>query len=111
MTDEQLAEWERLAAAATPGPWEAIPTVDADFATIKTRGKLGWMQYHEYDPGIDATDAAFVAAAREAVPALVAEVRRLREALRAVERVVDGDGDASRAAIADIVGPALYPGA
>lgn len=53
ITDEQLEEWRRLADAATPGPYDEFRT--------PTRG-----------------DLALRAAAREAVPALIAEVERLR---------------------------------
>lgn len=80
---ERLAEIEARASEATVGPWCA----DA------------WEIYQgaEYEPGIspwigetcrgtsspeqDRADAVFVAAARSDVPALVAEVRRLRGAL------------------------------
>jgi hypothetical protein len=81
MTDDRLAELERLCAAATPGPWE----VDADrrlalgVASVRcvhgTRPTVAHVDAHlrEMDEA-----AAFVAAARTAVPELIAEVRRLR---------------------------------
>jgi hypothetical protein len=66
MTDEQLAEWQRLADAATPGPW-------------RYRGI-----YVGTDAGLVASaelplHAAFIAASRTAVPALIEEVERLRD--------------------------------
>ena len=53
ITEQQLAEIEARANAATEGPWT-----------------------------IEVTNADFFAAARADVPALVAEVRKLREALQ-----------------------------
>ena len=59
-----LDELERLAAAATPGRWaHDREWVDALNVLLPTEA-----------------DAAFVAAARNALPDLIAEVRRLREA-------------------------------
>ena len=86
MTDEQLAEWQRLFDAATPGKW----IVKTDVTTIHGS--------HFINPGVWGddgitficdcgtgsrvdTDAAFIVAAREAVPALIAEVRRLKTEL------------------------------
>ena len=88
MTPEELDAIQARADAAAPGPW----TVDTDFG------------HNEYDEETDAPQAAyvpesltvdleeydamsvataeFVARAREDVPALVAEVRRLRAAAR-----------------------------
>lgn len=74
MTQDELDRWEALANAATPGPWVLV---DRDI--------LGGYEVHAPDDwtvfgynGPERTDAAFIAAARDAVPALIAEVRRLR---------------------------------
>ena len=70
MTEEELARIEALANAATPGPWE---TYGSD--------RYGWRVDGppDTDEGrISEENARFIAAARDAVPALVAEVRRLR---------------------------------
>jgi hypothetical protein len=73
ITEEQLAEIEARANAATPGPWRESascglvsdhPHVTRDVWSI---------------PKLDG-DMPFIAAARTDVPALVAEVRRLRKA-------------------------------
>jgi hypothetical protein len=55
---QKLEEWKRLEAAATPAPW-----------------KPGWSAGAVYQ---EKADHLFVTAAREAVPALIAEVERLR---------------------------------
>ncbi|MFH9072716.1 hypothetical protein [Streptomyces alboflavus] len=89
LTAEQLDQIEARANAATPGPW----CTDA------------WEIYQgtEYQPGIslwigetcrgtsspeqDRADAAFVAAARTDVPALLTEVRRLHAALEEIRHL------------------------
>lgn len=87
MTEQQLAAIEARANAATAGPWRA----DVGFSTIPDgppEGVAVWCQTpgSEGDAVVadlgDYTDGpangAFIANAREDVPALVAEVRRLR---------------------------------
>jgi len=78
ITNEQITEWRRLAEAATPGPW----TTDGNEFAVEGR-RLGKC-YDQYD-GVRLAihdnaiaDAAFIAAAREAIPALLAEVERLQ---------------------------------
>ena len=79
MTEEELTAIEARAAAATVGPWRhdtdggAIGAVEA--------GGMALAQVQQRVPRDNARrdlDAAFIAAARADVPALVAEVRRLR---------------------------------
>jgi hypothetical protein len=74
MNPTDLDELERLAAAATPGPWEAIRP------RINIRIMAGDRYVLESGPcGVRTEeDGQFIAAARAAVPALIAEVRRLR---------------------------------
>lgn len=110
ITDAQLDEWERLAEQATPGPWT--------FGRELHGNQVGetWFPFdkgHELFPpsqeecGLDFqpggpvamvsdgefANTPFIAAARTAVPALVAEVRRLRarepKPLRWIERPFD----------------------
>ena len=100
MTDERLAELERLANAATPGPWRVVEKrmkvrksdggswtswVTKEIATA-ARGEDDRVVGCEYSSlahdaylfwGSEA-DPEFVATARTAVPELLAEVRRLR---------------------------------
>jgi hypothetical protein len=80
MNEKQLGEIEVRAAAARPGPWEAwdtsvctpspenIRVCDTDFG----------------DEGCGEANASFIAKARTDVPALVAEVRRLKKLADAV---------------------------
>lgn len=88
MTDEELAEIEARAAKATPGPWVVAPW-DGDEGNVRLTVTVGpdaggWMvadgDWH--GPGDAPHDreanAAFMAAARADVPALLAEVRRLQ---------------------------------
>jgi hypothetical protein len=68
MTPEQLAAIKARADAATPGPWESATTgvwsdIEGDLWVADTS--------HDYD-------AAFIAHAREDVPALLAEVDKWR---------------------------------
>jgi hypothetical protein len=74
VTDEQLQEWQRLADEATPGPWENW-TIEDDGNRQDEWSAVG--PVHADMQGA-VKDAAFIAAARTAVPALVAEVRMLR---------------------------------
>ena len=79
ITQEQLARWRALADAATPGPWEQVaesgewwisgPDIERHFVIDTTNG-------------VNAQNADFIAAAREAVPALLAEVERLTAEVR-----------------------------
>ena len=71
LTPERIDELEALANAATEGPWDSDP-----YEVIDTWGKTV----------ADCTrpnDTAFITESREAVPALIAEVRRLRGELEA----------------------------
>lgn len=74
MTDGELARLQELADAATAGPWTAAATVDEYGQRLHTVDVLPLTTFGE----IELNDAAFIAASREAVPALIAEVRRLR---------------------------------
>ena len=108
MDEKRLSEIEKLANAATPGPWfwdtnrrirscglkapHDGGTMVMDFVrwgmhSAQPRfndcskmfgGILRTAVEYDENPEIENPNAAFIAAAREAVPALVAEVRRLR---------------------------------
>lgn len=59
ISEEKLDEWERIANAATPGPWRF------------TRGSVVAIASPK--------DKRFISVAREAVPALIARVRQLEK--------------------------------
>ncbi len=75
MTPERLSALRTLAAAATPGPWEA----DLDAETEAYDPKICANGHVVADLGDEAEwdDARFIAAARAAVPELCDEVERL----------------------------------
>ena len=89
ITDNQLAEWERIANAATVGPWFSVgaPWGNGTLVNAGTEDPHGGHAVCDTELMIDRSeniqgepqcDADFIAAARTAVPALIAEVRRLR---------------------------------
>lgn len=81
-TDEQLAAWQALCDVATPGPWECYllrehtpieeGTTPDVFVDPENPEQVCAVTNYRDD------DAAFIAAARMALPVLLAEVRRLR---------------------------------
>lgn len=83
---ELLDEWQALSDKATPGPWEADiddPGTPHEMCTGKfycgTDDDNNWTTWCTYDDSAQGLDNyRFTAAARTAVPALIAEVRRLR---------------------------------
>lgn len=98
MTDAEIAELRALDAAATPGPWSAMRAIDERFYRDWSRSAPpnGRGYIHQTTPTLSDEDqfaryedAAFIAAARNALPRLLAmldaeraEVARLREAAR-----------------------------
>jgi hypothetical protein len=77
LTDEQYAAIRAREAAATPGPW-AIEWDHDDVTDAPFPVSLGPIGYLEHHGERDVADAEFVAHARADVPALLAEVDRLR---------------------------------
>ena len=69
MSDDELAKLEALANAATPAPWRVV--ADSCLAIAADEGSIA-IDFYE-------RDADFIVAARDAVPALVAEVRWRRK--------------------------------
>ena len=92
MTPEQIAAIKARAEAATKGPWTS-PWDLPDDATedqiyiAGPRGEMvvGTMWYDGQHFACAEQDAAFICHARSDVPALVAEVERLRKALEAAK--------------------------
>jgi hypothetical protein len=90
VTNDELKEWRRLEAAASPGPWE----YDGQHYEITTpKGEWYWLIMSECRSAPDQTcqadeyghkydgNFAFIAAARTAVPVLLAELARLQAEL------------------------------
>src|SRR5687768_8337594 len=80
MTEQQLAEIEARAEAATKGEWQvrgcAIQQVNGPLLVVdNSQGRFA--------------DLAFMAAARQDVPLLVAEVRRLQQQIDALMEALD----------------------
>jgi hypothetical protein len=83
MTDQELKDLEALAEKATSGPWDVYgdSNIYPRFE-VETHGgfkKICHINSSGNDYRYAHNDAAFIAAARAAVPALIAEVRRLRD--------------------------------
>ncbi|GAA3018050.1 hypothetical protein GCM10020229_31650 [Kitasatospora albolonga] len=109
ISDAELAEIEELANAATPGPWHvrqlddahamslvAISTVpdtglgerwpDFDHQEIIAATLVQQPRYLDVTDGLWDQNAQFIADARQDVPRLIAEIRRLRHLLAANDR-------------------------
>lgn len=89
--DAKLAEWKRLAEAATPGPWSSFSEfppatclvhVDASDELKRPTDARKILANVRHDNGFGFKDADFIAESREAVPALIAEVEYLRAIVR-----------------------------
>ncbi len=73
------------AEAASPGPWAVNPV---NGYQVKLNNGTGFLVAHTHrlTDNKDLRDAEFIAHAREDIPALVAEVERLRNELSAARR-------------------------
>lgn len=90
ITKEQLEHWRKLSNATTEGPWG---TESPDWGKGATRlhdfsgythEDIIWIErgyYDEVELNIKEVDRTFIIMAREAVPALLDEVERLRKLL------------------------------
>lgn len=80
MTTEEIAQIERRASEATSGPWESSQ-MDVGYGVMTAHAVYG--PHCEIHASIAdchlGCNAAFLAHARDDVPALIAEIRRLRE--------------------------------
>jgi hypothetical protein len=75
MTDDELQAIEARADAATPGPWHLATACcddDENFSNVEAG-------HTDIASDVPNADAVFIVAARTDVPALVKEVRRLRQ--------------------------------
>ena len=82
MDDAKLEELEWLAAQATPGPW--VGRGNHIFCADNKR-----LAYVEAERALDLQTAAYIVAACNTVPELVAENRALQERVRELERQRD----------------------
>lgn len=82
LTDADLAELERLAEKATARPWVVNGTRRIESEHEHGVVNDGWIIGETNGPD-DRRNSTFIAAACNLAPALVAEVRRLRERLAA----------------------------
>jgi hypothetical protein len=89
VTDADLAEFDRVAAAAPAGPWRVEYYTDGSVESYAIEADAGpvlaidpeFLEDLEAEPRAEIEAAlALTAVARTALPALVAEVRRLRGA-------------------------------
>ncbi len=91
--EDMLAELERLCAEATAGPWVIDPVYPGRVYSDDATGSIvGSFTDFRYAPRRDAeilANAALTAAARDALPALVAEVRTLRAERDALQKSHD----------------------
>ena len=84
LTDEELSQLEALTAAATPGPWvasieEEAPIGGGSMIELGLPGDFPPDMYVFHDREIaPSADIKFIAAARNYLPRLLAEVRHLR---------------------------------
>ena len=79
MTEQELSEIEARANAATPGPWD----INRRYITLNG-GDMGRVEYSALGPSVATdvqamADGNFFAHAREDIPKLIAEMRRLRD--------------------------------
>ncbi len=80
MTDEELKELEEVHARSTPGEWVACGAICcSDVGWIDGTNRVVCSHYTPKSThAMDYYDAEFCAMAHEKVPALIAEVRRLK---------------------------------
>lgn len=103
MTEEKLAELERLAENLTPAPWiiKHEFNVMHDGRLVASSGGHANNRDSERVYVENCANATFIAASREAVPELVKEVRRLRAKLAAHEASEDARLAIVQAELAD----------
>jgi hypothetical protein len=88
LTEQQLDDIETRADAATPGPWELYDGYGPHFYAYLRGSHLQGIGTLNFGDGEAAdADRAFVLQAREDVPALLAEVRHLRNVLEQIRHL------------------------
>lgn len=77
MTDIDLDELERLAKAATPGPWETYPLPGWEGIAHEVAGHKGQYLFDIHKARNGKANAAYIVAACNALPRLIAIARYL----------------------------------
>ncbi|WP_394612985.1 hypothetical protein JNUCC0626_23805 [Lentzea sp. JNUCC 0626] len=80
LTDDELDELDGLATAATPGPWFVRALDDTHAMSLVAVSTVPDTGLGERWPDFDRGE--IVAAARDGVPRLIAEIKRLRRQLK-----------------------------
>jgi hypothetical protein len=78
MTDDELAELERLMKKASPAPWRVEETRHRDYVDTRTLDADGHTVADDLfysQSAVDVDDQRFIAAARNALPRLIAALR------------------------------------
>jgi hypothetical protein len=94
-TPETIAELKRLLAEATPGPWLHETMAKCVSGGTPLRAICRW--------SADRNDADLIAAGRNALPSLLADIEMLRDALVKISNHrpgIGGDGQIARKALA-----------
>jgi len=92
-TLDQLADLEAKAKAATPGPWRDCANQQRPYhhLAFAPKAKPGDRDYMYDTSPIEAKDAAFIAAARNQIEALITLARAQHEALKRVRENLGSD--------------------
>jgi hypothetical protein len=92
VTDQDLEQWAKLSAKATPGPWqpcgaqpEAVCACGLIWSIPFDRPVAAW--HSEDGHSGRSQDVLFIAAARTAVPGLIDEVKKLRTEIERLSNV------------------------
>lgn len=95
LTNSELDELARLEKTATPGPWYALehyPSMSDRGGRVVAQGYSIMLADCRIPDEHDLNDCKFVAAARNAMPHLLAELRRLREVEARIEAIAKDVG-------------------
>lgn len=84
-----LEELERLAKAATPGPWETYPLPGWEGIAHTVAGHKGQYLFDIHKVRNGKANAAYIVAACDAVPELIKRVRELETSWQAMKRKYD----------------------
>lgn len=113
MTEERIAEIRGREKVATQGPWRAkceileadeCGNATAEMTYVSTNDKGICILYGRgHDDANTQEDAAFIAHAREDIPALLDEVERLRAENERQKEVISFLGDAAKGLVCDEV--------